>query len=464
MIGAPFLMTPEASSRQRDVAALVAVALVAAAARAAIYLTSPSLPLVFDMAERPEPGGVSLRPRPAYPTAGGCPGWQWPAGVFAVAGEPSIAAVRLLNVVAGTAAASLTYLLARRAASVGAAIAAGLAMALYPSLWPIPSRSRPNRSSRYRCWPHCLRRPTIHPDPRATAGILAAVTTLIRPAGVAVLPAVLFAPLAQRQPGVTQGRRITGAALTLAGFILAMNRWWLHGARMHGRFVPLDTTSGLNVFIGNGPLATGRYEFQAVSRQLSEDLSGFNLFTPDGSNRATALAVAHVAANPGEVLAMLPRKLGNLLALEGNELAYLYATGHYGDRSGGTVWRWGLATLAAFPLVLSLGLAGVAIRDDKHRILRGPAVTFLGTAVALSLVTFGEPRFHLPFVPVLAVLATGLAGWRAGVHRWRAVAALALLLFLAVVWSAQLANYLHYLRLMSEPDGWRRQLSFDDLL
>ena len=91
-------------------------------------------------------------------------------------------------------------------------------------------------------------------------------------------------------------------------------------------------------------------------------------------------------------------------------------------------------------------------------------MTFLGTAVALSLVTFGEPRFHLPFVPVLAVLATGLAGWRAGVHRWRVVAALALLLFLAVVWSGQLANYLHYLRLMAEPDGWRRQLSFDDLL
>ena len=168
--------------------------------------------------------------------------------------------------------------------------------------------------------------------------------------------------------------------------------------------------------------------------------------------------MAHVAANPAEALALLPRKLGNLLALEGNELAYLYATGHFGDRSGAIVWRWGLATLPR-----SRSLSPWDWLDWRSATTAAgyppPAVSFLGAAVALSLVAFGEPRFHLPFVPVLAVLATGLAGWRAGVHRWRAIAVPCLV---AVpgrrVVGASFANYLPFLRLMAEPDGWRRQL------
>ena len=396
--------------------------------------------------------------------------WRMPglpvvlAGVFTLAGEPSMAAARLLNIVAGTAAAALTYFFARRAASVPASMAAALAVALYPSLLAYTCLVTTEAIVTVPLLAALLAATCDSPRSQATAGVLAGLTTLVRPAGVAVLPAVLVASLWPSRTSLTPGRRLTGAALTLAGFVLAMTPWWLHGARLYGRFVPLDTTSGLNVFIGSGPLATGRYEFPAVSRQQAEFLAGIDTATPEGSNRAIALAVAHAAANPAEALALLPRKLGNLLALEGNEQAYLYSIGHFGDRSGATVRRWGLATLAAFPLLLALGLAGLAIRDDAHRTIRRPAVCFLAAAVALSLAAFGEPRFHLPFVPVLAVLAAGLASWRGGVHRWRAVAAVALLLFLAGVWSAQLANYLPFLRQMAEPDGWRRQLSFDDLL
>jgi hypothetical protein len=257
---------------------------------------------------------------------------------------------------------------------------------------------------------------------------------------------------------------VVAVSLKKKGFVLAMLPWWLHGVRLHGQFVPLDTTGGLNLFIGNGPYATGRYRYAAVARQETEFLSGVDTSTPVGSNQAAALAVAHVLAHPADALARVPSKLGHLLALEGNEQAYLYSIGHFGPRRPAAVWLWGGAVLAAFPVLLVVGLAGLAVRGHGTARVRVPAVCFLGTAVLLSLVSFGEPRFHLPFVPVLAVLGTGLTAPRHGVHRWRAWAAVALLLFLGTQWAPQLTNYVHHLRLMAAPDGWNHQLSFDDLL
>jgi 4-amino-4-deoxy-L-arabinose transferase-like glycosyltransferase len=448
-----------------DVLPLAAVVLVATAARGAVYMASPMTPPVFDMAEYWMRAEYLYTHGALYPDSGRMPGLPAAlAAIFAVAGGPSMAAARLMNIVAGALTTGLTYLLARRVVDRRAAAGAALAVAVYPS------------SLLYTCLVTTETLVTVpllgallaasYGTPRAAvvAGVLAGLATLVRPAGVAILPAVLAAALWPALSAGPSRRRALTASLTAAGFVLAMLPWWLHGIRVHGQFVPLDTTSGLNVMIGNGPYASGRYRYASVARQTTELLAGLDTTTPDGSNEATARAVAYARAHPGETAALIPAKVGFLLALEGNEQAYLYSISHFGQRRAVTVWLWGAAVLAAFPLLLTAGLLGLVTRHGTMARLRMPAVCFLGTAISLSVVSFGEPRFHLPFVPVLAVLATGLSGRHAGIQGWRAFAAAALLVFLATQWAPQLGNYVHHLRLMAAPDGWRHQLSFDELL
>jgi 4-amino-4-deoxy-L-arabinose transferase-like glycosyltransferase len=448
-----------------DAIPLAVVVLVATAARGAVYLASPLTPPVFDMAEYWMRAEYLYAHGALYPDSGRMPGLPATlAAVFAVAGGPSMAAARVMNIVAGAITAGLTYLLARRAVDRRAAAGAALAVALYPSLLVYTCLVTTETLVMVPLVAALLAASYGTPRAAVLAGVCAGLATLVRPAGVAILPAVLAAALWPALPRGPCRRRALMAALTVAGFVLAMSPWWLHGIRLHGQFVPLDTTSGLNVVIGNGPHATGRYRYASVARQTTEFLAGLDTTTPDGSNQATARAVAYARAHPGETAALVPAKLGFLLALEGNEQAYLYSISHFGERRPLTVWLWGVAVLAAFPLLLTAGLLGLVPRHERLSRLRVPAVCFLGTAVALSLVSFGEPRFHLPFVPVLAVLAAGLAGPRAGFHRWRAWTAAAVVVFLAAQWAPQLGNYVHHLRLMAGPDGWRHQLSFDELL
>lgn len=456
---------PARSLASPDALPLAVVMLVAAAARLAVHLASPVASPVFDMAEYWARAEYLYAHGALPPDSGRMPGLPaMLAAAFALAGGPSMAAARILNVVAGTVTTGLTYVLARRVVERRAAAGAALAVAVYPSLLIYTCLVTTETLVVVPLVAALLAASYGTPRAALVAGACAGLATLVRPAGVAILPAILGAALwPALHPGPAR-RRLLAAALAVAGFVVVMMPWWLHGIGLHGRVVPLDTTSGLNMMIGNGPYASGRYRYATVARQTTELLADLDTMTPDGSNEATARAVAYARAHPVETAALIPAKLGFLLALEGNEQAYLYSISHFGERRAVTVWLWGAAVLAAFPLLLTAALLGLVPRRECMARVRVPAVCFLGTAVALSLVTFGEPRFHLPFIPVLAVLAAGLAGPRAGTHGWRAVAAAGLLIFLATQWAPQFGNYVHHLRLMAAPDGWRHQLSFDELL
>ncbi|MGD9904298.1 MAG: hypothetical protein AB7U83_12610 [Vicinamibacterales bacterium] len=78
----------------------------------------------------------------------------------------------------------------------------------------------------------------------------------------------------------------------------------------------------------------------------------------------------------------------------------------------------------------------------------------------MHVVAFGDPRFHLPLVPVLAVAASQ-ARPSCQCGRWVALISCALL---APAWFGQALNYLPFVRLLVAPDGWQSMVSFDDLL
>jgi hypothetical protein len=83
---------------------------------------------------------------------------------------------------------------------------------------------------------------------------------------------------------------------------------------------------------------------------------------------------------------------------------------------------------------------------------------FVAATCALHVASFGESRFHLPLVPVLAVMAS-LAFAPSGEprgrrSRLRIAAAAIVLVILGVVWTSQAPELLGALERLRAPDGW----------
>ena len=451
-------------SRHGDWARCGAAVVVAIAARVAIHLTTPLATPMSDMAEYWERGLYIYTHGALYPNSWRMPGLP-SALALALAGTgPTMIAARLVNIAAGALTVALTYAVARRVASGRAALTAALVVALYPTFLLYTSLVATESLVTVPVLAAILA--TSYGSLRAYAalGVMTALATLVRPAGIALLPVALAVPpLTRRDAGA--GRPPWGLCVivTVAGFALAMTPWWLHTVRQHGRLVPLDTTGGINLLIGNSPLTTGTFKWANVVRLHNEFLPGVDTTTPDGSDRAASLALANLRAAPGRFVATAPAKLGALFGLEGREHAYLYSVGYLGTATSSTVWIWGAGVLAAFPLLVVAALTGLTVRAPLPPVT-AIALAFVGTSAAMHLLSFGDPRFHLPFVPLLAVIATRLEQIGAGVHRWRTILAGAIVVALALAWAPQLATYLDALHSLAAPGGSSRPLSYDDLL
>ncbi len=161
---------------------------------------------------------------------------------------------------------------------------------------------------------------------------------------------------------------------------------------------------------------------------------------------------------------MIPAKLAGLFALEGREHAYLYSIGYFGPDHDDVIGWWALVILASFPLLVLAAAAGVAVDGGVTRGVAAPALFFVAGTVVMHAASFGDPRFHLPLVPVLAVLATGLSRQPRRMIATRVAWLVVLYICLVPAWYAQLANYMDHLPVLTAPGGWRSHLSFDDLL
>jgi 4-amino-4-deoxy-L-arabinose transferase-like glycosyltransferase len=433
--------------------------------RLVLAVTAPAVIPVYDMADYWNRAIYIAEHAALYPNSYRMPGY--PAALalaFAFSAGPSLLAVRVFNAVAGTAAAVLTYWLARRTASRRASLAAALAVALYPSFLIyttfiasevvvtvplvaalIASTYRSHRAA-------------------IVAGLCAALTALVRPAGIALLPAVFFSFVRTARLNSTRRSPLLGPGLVVAAFLLTMTPWWLHNARLHGRFVPLDTSGGMNFAVGNNPFAGGTYRWREFEQVLVRDLPGTDIFSLSGSDRATAMAFRYMRDHPDASVRLLPAKLAALFALEGREHAFFYSFGFLGQRTRATVWIWAIAIMVSFPLLIAAALAGLVVRGGISPAVLMPSLIFLSLTLAMHTLTFGDPRYHLPMVPVLAVLATGMARWRNGISPLRLALAAVALVLLAIAWGTHLATYWTALVRLAAPDGWRSQLAYDDLL
>jgi 4-amino-4-deoxy-L-arabinose transferase-like glycosyltransferase len=393
----------------------------------------------------------AFRP-PAYPL--------FLAGLYKVFGV-HLLAPRLVQALLGTGVIALTFGLARRVAGQGASLAAAAVVALYPAwlLYPVYLMAENLFTfltllgiwlwAKARWWT------------ALAAGLVLGVSVMTRAVGIATLAGLGVAAVWQiARPLELKARtnRVTAAALTvlslmclLIGAAVALSPWVRRNHDRYGRAIVTDTASGYNFLLGNNPRATGRLELDDV-QAVSETYWGLARDDAQRSEIGYEEGWKFIAANPLDATVLAVRKLGFLVGLEGREHAWAYGHHYQGRRSPDAVRAWGLAVLASFPVLMALALAG-ALRPGLAGTPVGLTVgMILLVATGVHLASFGESRFHLPWIPLLAVASarTFSAEPRTPWTRPRLILFVAVLVLLSTWWTVQAPAFLGQLAALAE--------------
>lgn len=268
-----------------------------------------------------------------------------------------------------------------------------------------------------------LRRSTL-PPPRwfVLIGLVIGITAMGVATILFLLPLVLAALLFRWNP--RQPRHAGWGAITLAALLLVLgvgvgtSPAWLHNSLVARDPVFLSAHSGVNLWIGNNPIANGYPRFPLGLRagqqaMLQDSITGAEasagrpLRRSEVSQFWAAKAKAYIAENPVAWLNLLVVKVGNF-----------WSAFQYDDISVITSLREEGITLPGlrFGLVAALSLAGMALTLHAF-----PASRWIAAAVLLHMASllgvFVTERYRLAAVPGLLLFA---AAWLW--HTWHAIA------------------------------------------
>jgi 4-amino-4-deoxy-L-arabinose transferase-like glycosyltransferase len=364
---------------------------------------------------------------------------------------PGTGVAAFADALTGAALAVVTWRLARYALSERRAIAAGLLVALHPGLvlYAALEMTEPLAAllTLAAFW-------VAVRDPRPRRGLalgalVLGVAALVRPQ--ALLCAPFLAIVLPAREGISKHERarglVLGGALALALSLLPVLPWTVRNCRVMDGCALISTNGGWNLAIGAFPRATGRFETlrssdgcRDVTGQVQQDRCWFSY------------GLREIELHPGHWLGLVPAKLGFTFDHES-------CAGEYLHEAAPQVWpepvrtaARGATTLAERGLVCAAALGVVAIgRRGRGARLQGalalvwlalvyvacageptfwPLVLFtcvvpwlpvpgraefrpalllpvalLATTALTHAVFFGEDRYHVVVVPVLAMLA-----------------------------------------------------------
>lgn len=394
-------------TERRHLAAVVAAGVVARIAWAA-YATRTPVGLHDPALYRFLASSLARGDGYAYPDG---PTAYYPVGYPAVLGASvkllgdGLRSVVALNLAAAAVAVAATYALARRTAGLShrRSLAAAGVVALLPNL-VFHGAVAMGETLFLALFVPALVLARTRP---AVAGVLLGAAVLVRPVA---LPVVVVLALLDRDRA---GLRRT--ALTAGVAVLVLVPWVVRNAVVMDT-AALSTNTGDNLCMSRQPGATGGFL-----------LSDFCHAVPPGLDRPASerarddhgldVAVKFVEDEPLRELSLWPRRLAN--AFRHDHDALDVAESHGEDPFIPAGWRRLLGTGAsvAFAALLVAAAASVpAWRRRDPRSLLLLAGSFVAVVVVPVVVFFGDPRFHVPGVPLLAVLAAG--GVSRGWGRW----------------------------------------------
>jgi 4-amino-4-deoxy-L-arabinose transferase-like glycosyltransferase len=427
-------------------------ALVAMAARLAVSWASAESGVFADMAQYHERAVQLATTGTLFPDALRGPGYPALLALVYRLGGVSFWGARVANALVGGALALVAGLLARRAGADHRAWIASAVVALYPGL--VLSSVYLMPEGLYTLLVMLALLLVRHRSVPLTgaAGVVAGLAILTRSVGVTlIVVAIAAAAWLWLTGAVTARSALTRVAVFTAACLLVLAPWLVFTTRVAGGPL-LDATSGMNVLLGNHPAATGRLNMADDGPLRQRHVVGATR-EADANARALAAGVAWAAAHPGAWLRLAGAKVGWLLGLEGREHAWVYSVGYFGARRSATVTLWGGLLMLSFPALVVAAALGLARARGRLAPTHVALATFVAATIALHIASFGESRFHLPLVPVLAVAASLGTMPLASASRARLLAAGAAVAMLTIVWVRQAPELLDALTALRAPTG-----------
>jgi hypothetical protein len=208
-----------------------------------------------------------------------------------------------------------------------------------------------------------------------------------------------------RRTQLRLGAKGVALVLLFAGVFVGTSPCWLHNYFVARDSVFLSAHSGINLWLGNNPAATGYPRFPNLhagqgemlrdSIEQAETAAGRPLKRSEVSRYWSSKARDYISANPGAWLKLLARKIGNFWnAFEYDDLGVIAIL-----REHGVVFP-GLR----FALVAVFGLSGAVFSWRTF-----PTSRWIAAAIGLQLLAilpvFVTERYRLAVVPGLLVLA-----------------------------------------------------------
>jgi 4-amino-4-deoxy-L-arabinose transferase-like glycosyltransferase len=308
----------------------------------------------------------------------------------------------------GAALAPILFLLGRRAYGERVGLFAGALAALYPELvWYCAHFWSEIVFVTLLWWgfERLLASEEGSAPAAATAGVLLGLATLVRETILFFLPVMAFWLVR----GSSSGRRRAAVFLVSAAAVIAP--WTVRNAIVTGTLVPVATRGSFNVWLGNtlrpwdevyrehhavegGPIAQERHARREALRAVAERQPRWLLDKLVHENRA------FWGVND-QVVVHLERRAYKRLSVGTNRLA-----------ASVTVLPYLLVLVLAVP-----ALASMRWRGDRASLL---LLGFLLFSLALHVVAFASPRFRLPVLPLLFLLA-GQTLDRGLLPSWRAL-------------------------------------------
>ena len=398
---------PGSSSQPRGAAWLSVICVLAFALRVYVISHMREMGLFADMQEYHDRAMHLLQTGTLTPDAFRVPFFPiFIAGVYKLFGA-QLFAVRIAQAVLGTITVALTYAAARRVVSIRGALFAAVIVAFYPALILYSAYTMAEALFTFlallaivlwlsRGWWTAL-----------AAGLVVGAATLTRSVGLAVLAGILLAEIIVmlRRKALPERVALTRAALLIAGFAVVLAPWVQRNYSLYQRFIPTDTSSGFNALLGNYPGATGRHPGIPAVEAAAKQYWATARNDLERSEIGLRVAREYALENPGRAARLAFLKVAYLFGVEGREHAWGYSYHLQGRRTANVVWVWGVAIIISFPLLMTLGSIGLW----RPGLTRSPGailiVCTLAAATAIHVASFGDTRFHLPWIPLLAILA-----------------------------------------------------------
>jgi 4-amino-4-deoxy-L-arabinose transferase-like glycosyltransferase len=329
------------------------------------------------------------------------------AGVFLVTDAHTVA-VAAVNVAAGVGAVALAFALGRRIAGPTAGLAAAAVLATVPNL-VFHTAVALSETVFVAAFLGVL---VLLLDRRyLLAGAVLGLSILVRPVAVPVLPLLAVPWLAAGLGWRTALRRTAVVGLAAVAVVVP---WTARNALRMDAFVPISTNTGDNLCMSRQPGAHGGFlltdhcfggpAVEGLERpeyELARDRQG------------RELAVEFVREHPARELRLWLDRLGAALRHDHDALD---AAEGYGDgRFLADGERDVLRRLADghWYVLGPLGLAAAGAVAGHPRLRRDEGLVLLATSAVGLLVPvvlfFGDPRFKVPTVAVLAVLVPAVA-------------------------------------------------------